>query len=205
MLSKTALLILGIIAEGPINPYAIIKLINYKRKNVRRYVSPQTVYGIVNILKRKRLITGKRMKNGNMPERTAYSITKKGEELIRKNLVSYLSTPEDNLSELVLSILLIRYLDKKTVLKVLTEYRDKIEEEIASIKKLSSQYKIPKKSYTRQIVAEHTLNILLVNLETVNKLIKKSEIDAQWCSFPVPWWRNEYLQNGKSVKEKAIR
>jgi hypothetical protein len=96
-------------------------------------------------------------------------------------------------------------LDKKTVLKVLTEYRDKIEEEIASIKKLSSQYKIPKKSYTRQIVAEHTLNILLVNLETVNKLIKKSEIDTQWCSFPVPWWRNEYLQNRKSVKEKAIR
>ena len=36
MLSKTDLLILGIIAEKPINPYAIIKVINYKRNSIRR-------------------------------------------------------------------------------------------------------------------------------------------------------------------------
>lgn len=201
MLSKIALLILGIIAERPINPYAIIKLINYKRRKVRRYVSPQTVYGMVNILNRKKLITGKRMKNSNMPDRTIYSITKKGEEMIRKNLISYLSTPEDNLSELILSIILIGFLDKETVLKALKERRDKIEEEIAIRKKLDSKFKIAAESYTRQIVAEHTLKIQQINLKTVNELIKKAEIDTRWDSFPVPWWRDEYLQDGESREE----
>jgi DNA-binding PadR family transcriptional regulator len=204
MLSRTDLLILGIIAEKPINPYAIIKLINYKRNSIRRYVPPQTVYGIVNILNRKKLITGKRMKNGNMPDRTVYSITKKGEEMIRKNLISYLGTPEDNLSELVLSIILVGFLAKETVLKALKEYREKIEKEIAISKNLSLKTKIPEELYTRRIVAEHTLSILLINLKTVNELIKKVEIDTQWGSFQVPWWRNEYLQNGESTEEKEI-
>ena len=163
---------------------------------------PQTVYGIVNILNRKKLITGKKIKNGNMPDRTVYSITKKGEDMIRKNLISYLATPEDNLSELVLSIILIGCLDKETVLKALKEYRGKIAEEIAISKKLSVKTRIPVESYTRQIVADHTLNILLVNLKTVNELIKKVEIDPKWGSFEVPWWRNEFLQNGESSEEK---
>jgi DNA-binding PadR family transcriptional regulator len=185
MLTRTATLILGIIAEGPINPYAIIRLINYKRRNIRRRVHAQSAYGIVNTLNRKKLITGKRMKNGNMPDKTVYSITNKGKELIRKNLLSYLSTPEDNLSELILSIILIGYLDKETVLKALNDYRSKVEEEIAIRKKLSSKFNIPEESYTRKIVAEHALNILEVNLNTINTLIKRVEMDTQWGNFPV--------------------
>jgi DNA-binding PadR family transcriptional regulator len=202
MLSRTDLLILGIIAEKPINPYAIIKLVNYKRNSIRRYVPPQTVYGIVNILHRKKLISGKKVKNGNMPDITLYSITPKGEEVIRKNLISCLSTPEDNLSELVLSLLLLGFLDKATVLTALKEYRGKIEKEIATSRRLSLKIKIPEELYTRKIVASHTLNILLVNLETVNELIDRVEKDDHWTSFQVPWWRNEYLQDGEAADEE---
>jgi DNA-binding PadR family transcriptional regulator len=204
MLSKTDLLILGIIAEKPINPYAIIKLINYKRNSIRRYVPAQTVYGIVNILHRKKLILGKKTKNGNMPDRTVYSITPKGEEMIRKNLISCLTTPEDNLSELVISILLLGFVDKNTVLKALQEYRGKIEKEIATSRKLSLRVEIPEEFYTRKIAARHTVNILLVNLETVNELIKKVESDTHWHNFQVPWWRNEYLQDGEAAEENHI-
>ncbi|MBN1190275.1 MAG: PadR family transcriptional regulator [Dehalococcoidales bacterium] len=198
MLSKTDLLILGIIAEKPINPYAIIKLINYKSNSIRRYIHPQTVYGVVNSLHRKKLISGKRMKNGNMPERTEYSITKKGEEMIRKSLISYLNTPEDNLSELVLSILLLGFVDKETVIEALKEYRQKIRNEIDISRKLSTRSKIPDEFYTRKIVARHTLDILLVNLKTVNELIDRVEADNRWQDFQVPWWRNEYLQDGEA-------
>jgi DNA-binding PadR family transcriptional regulator len=203
MLSKTDLLILGIIAEKPINPYAIIKLINFKRNSIRRYIPPQTVYGVVNNLHRRKLISGKKMKNGNMPERTVYSITKKGQETVRKSLISYLNTPEDNLSELVISILLLGFVDKETVLDALKEYREKVQKEIATSRKLSARTRIPEEFYTRRIVAEHTLNILLVNLKTVNELIARVEVDTRWQDFQVPWWRNEYLQDGEAGEDEG--
>ncbi len=201
MLSRTDLLILGIIAEKPINPYAIIKLVNYKRSSIRRYVPPQTVYGIVNILNRKKLISGKKVKNGNMPDITVYSITPKGEDVIRKSLISCLSTPEDNLSELVLSLFLLGFLDKDAVLAALKEYREKLEKEIATSRRLSAQIKIPEEFYTRKIVAEHTLKILLVNLDTINALLRRVEKDDHWTGFQVPWWRSEYLQDGEASGE----
>ena len=201
MLSRTDLLILGIIAEKPINPYAIIKLINYKRNSIRRYVPPQTVYGIINNLSKKKLIAGRKERSGNMPDRTVYSITRKGEEMVRKNLIAYLNTPEDNLSELVLSVILIGFLEKEAVLQALKEQREKIEKEIATSQELSRKIAIPEELYTRRIVAEHTLKTLKLNLETTNKLIESVEADADWGSFPVPWWRDEYLGNGEPAGE----
>jgi DNA-binding PadR family transcriptional regulator len=197
MLTKTDLLILGIIAEKPINPYAIIKLVNYKRHSIRRYVPPQTVYGIVNNLKKKKLIAGHKEKNGNMPDRTVYSITHKGEEMIRKNLITYLNTPEDNLTDLIFSIVLIDFLEKESVLKALQEYRKKIEKEIAASRELSQKASLMEKPYTRRIVTEHTLKMLLLNLETVNQLTEKVKEDTAWGSFQVPWWRDEYLLSGE--------
>lgn len=190
VLSRTTLLVLGIIGEAPINPYAIVRLMNQKRRSLRRNVHAQTVYGIVNTLSTKKLIIGKKIRNGNMPSKTIYSITNKGKELIRNNLLSYLSTPENNLSELALSMMLAGYLDKETVLKALDEYRSKAGEEITIRKNLGS-FDISEEAYIRKIAIEHTLNILEVNFKTVSQLIKIIEKDAQWGNFSVPWWRNE--------------
>lgn len=113
MLSKTALLILGVIADEPINPYAISKLISYKRRNLRGKIPDPTVYGIINMLHEKKLIKGKKVKNGNLPDRTIYSITQKGKDILNKNLVAYLSTPEDTLSELPLALFLMGSQEKE--------------------------------------------------------------------------------------------
>ena len=191
-LSRTALLILGIIGQSPINPYAIVRLINQKRRNLRRKVHVQTVYGIVNALAKKKLIIGEKMTNGKMPNKTVYSITDKGKELIQKNVLSYISTPESNLTELALSMMLVGYLDKEIVIKALKEYSSKAEKEIARRKKLGSAG-ISEKAYVGKIAIEHTLNILEVNFNTVNQLIKSIEKDAQWDNLSVPWWRDEYL------------
>ena len=197
-------MILGIIGEEPINPYAIVRLINKKRRNVRRNIHAQTVYGIINTLNAKKLITGKKIPNGNMPNKTVYSITKKGKELIRKNVMSYLSAPENSLSELALSMMLVGYLDKETVLQALNEYRSKAEEELIIRKKLGS-FDIPEEAYIREIAVEHTLNILEVNVNTINKLIKKVKKDRQWNNFTVPWWRNEYFQNESTEEKRNYR
>jgi DNA-binding PadR family transcriptional regulator len=190
VLSRTTLLVLGMIGEAPINPYAIVRLMNERRRSSRRKIHAQTVYGIVNTLSTKKLIIGKKTKNGNMPNKTIYSITEKGKELIRNNLLSYLSTPEDNLSELALAMMLVGYLDKDAVLKALKEYRSKAGKEIAIRKNLGS-FDISEDAYVREIAIEHTLHILEINYKTVSQLIKRIEKDNQWDNFSVPWWRNE--------------
>ncbi len=198
-LSRTTLLVLGIIGEAPINPYAIVRLLNEKKRSLRRKVHAQTVYGIVNMLSAKKLITGKKIPNGNMPNKTIYSITNKGKELIRENLRSYLSNPENNLSELALSMLLVGYLDKETVLKDLKEYRAKAGEEIAVRKNLGTD-DISQDDYISQITVAYTLNILEANYKTVNHLIKRIEKDTRWDHFSVPWWRDETLSHISSKK-----
>jgi DNA-binding PadR family transcriptional regulator len=189
-LSRTALLVLGMIGEAPINPYAIVRLMNEKRRSSRRKIHAQTVYGIVNTLSTKKLIIGIKTANGNMPDKTVYSITNKGKELIRNNLLSYLGTPEDNLSELALAMMLVGYLDKETVLKALKEYRSKARKEIAVRKNLGS-FDISEEAYVRKIAIEYTLHVLEINYKTVNQLIKRIEEDTQWGNFSVPWWRHE--------------
>jgi DNA-binding PadR family transcriptional regulator len=203
MLSRTALFVLGIIGSGPINPYAIVGLVNERRRSLRQKIHAQTIYGIVNTLRAKKLIVGKKMTNGNMPNKTIYSITDKGQELIKNNLISYLSTPEDNLSEMALSMILVGYLDKQTVLKALKEYRDKAGKEITIRKNLGS-FDITEGAYVRQITLEHTLNILEVNYKTANQLIKRIEKDGSWGNFSVPWWRDDLLKTGSQKGRKSL-
>ena len=201
VLSKTALLILGIIASEPTNPYAISKLINWKRTNIKIRVPTQTVYGIINKFKKRGLVSGRRMKNGNMPYRTVYSITPKGEKLIKKNLIDYLTNPHEVLTELLLSIILIGYLDKEAALKTLEEYQVKNKETIDVGKKLRRFKKQTDESHIQEISIDHILKTLQVNHKTVDTLIKTIETDPHWADTLVPWWRDEFASDEKGKKQ----
>jgi len=201
MLTKTAIMVLGVIAGEPINPYAIGKLINYRRENINKLflTPPSTVYGIINKFEKKGFIIGKRTRNGNMPDRTVYSITANGEKVLKKSLYSYLSTPEHTLSELSLSILLLDLLDTEKVLESLKKYRKIIEGEITIRKKL---YKVEEEEHGANciglIALEHVLNGLALKLRTVKKLIGRIEQGTQLDREHVPFWRNDALQKRKS-------
>jgi DNA-binding PadR family transcriptional regulator len=198
-LSKTALFILGIIANEPTNPYAMCKLVNYNRRNLRNKVPAQTIFSIIKILNKKGLIAGKRIKNGNMPDMTVYSITTKGEKTLKQNLMTCISFPEDPLTNLVLSLMLMCYLDKEEALKALDEYRKKIKMNIAARKKILDGIE-DKGLFTRIISANHILNMQKVNLKTVNELINSLQANPQCKNLPIPWWRDDFLQDEKRRK-----
>jgi DNA-binding PadR family transcriptional regulator len=199
-LSRTALFILGVIANEPTNPYSLCKLVNYNRRNLRTRIPDQTIFSMIKMLNKKGLISGKRQKNGLMPDMTVYSITQKGEKLLKQNLMLCLSAPEDPLTNLVLSLMLICYLDKAEAVKALIEYREKIKVDIATRKKLLSAVDQDSSPFTRLISARHILNMNRVNLKTVDELIVSLEANPQCKNFPIPWWRNDYLQNEKTKK-----
>ncbi len=88
MLSKPAALILGLISEKPRNAYEITKLLEYM--NIRWWfaVADSTVYVTIKNLEKREFIRGIVEKSGNMPDKTVYSITEKGESELKDTLRS---------------------------------------------------------------------------------------------------------------------
>lgn len=93
MLSKPATMLLGLIYEKPLNAYEITKLLGYM--NVRWWfnIADSTVYTTIKNLEKKGFIEGETEKVGNMPDRTVYTLTVKGEkefrEAIRNAIVQF--------------------------------------------------------------------------------------------------------------------
>ena len=77
MLSKPAMLLLGIIYEKPMNAYEITKLLAYMNVKWWFNIADSTVYATLKNLEKRGLIKGTAEKVGNMPDRTIYSLTEK--------------------------------------------------------------------------------------------------------------------------------
>ncbi len=191
-ISEAGLFILGIIADKPTTPYMIDKLINYKRKNnIKVGIPLQTIYGLIYKFKKEGLISRRRMRNRNLPEKTIYSITPKGEELFKQSLINYICRPPEIISELVLPIMMIKHLDSETAIKVLGEYKEKIGKEITIGRKLKSTSKELKEALTGQLFLEHSLGTLSSNRRIINKLIKMIKEEPRWSECSIPWWRDD--------------
>ena len=191
-ISEAGLFILGIIADKPTTPYKIDKIINVKRRaNVKIGIPLQTIYGLIYKYKKEGLISRRRMRNRNLPEKTVYSITPKGEEIFRQSLIDYICRPPEIVSELVLPIMMIKHLDRETAIQVLEEYRKKLGGEITIGKKLKSTSKEINESATGKLFLEHTLDTLAANRRIINKLIKIIKAEPQWSDFSIPWWRSD--------------
>ncbi|MDE5599048.1 MAG: PadR family transcriptional regulator, partial [Lachnospiraceae bacterium] len=86
MLSKPATLLLGIIYEKPLNAYEITKLLDYMNIKWWFNVADSTVYTTLKNLEKRELIEGTIERVGNMPDRTIYSLTSKGENELKETM-----------------------------------------------------------------------------------------------------------------------
>lgn len=93
MLSKPAALLMGIIYDKPLNAYEITKLLHYMNIQWWFHIADSTVYATLKNLEKRKFITGTVQKVGNMPDRTIYSLTEKGQRelknTIRKSIVQF--------------------------------------------------------------------------------------------------------------------
>lgn len=149
-------------------------------------MSSSTVYATINGLVKKKYIDGKRTKNGKMPDKTVYSITKQGDEVFKITLKNYLTEPEKILSEFDISISLICHLEKEKALNALKNHILAIETEIANkrkqIKRIKKEGTIP---YTGLVRRMHYIYKREAELKTIKHLISEIEPDNDWNHFPV--------------------
>lgn len=78
MLSKPATMLLGLIYHQPLNAYEIVKTLDYMNIKYWFNIGTSTVYATIKTLEKKQYISGKVQKDGNMPDKTIYSITEQG-------------------------------------------------------------------------------------------------------------------------------
>lgn len=153
MLSKPATLLLGIVYGKPLNPYEITKLLDYMNIKWWFYIGDSTVYATLKNLEKKGLLKGATEKIGNMPDRTVYSLTEKGErelkETIRESILQF--NYDTNIFTIVAFFMDILETEEK---KELLEKRlDILQSYLAGISKQDNE------SWEKEVPALHVANV----------------------------------------------
>ncbi|MBN2062134.1 MAG: PadR family transcriptional regulator [Deltaproteobacteria bacterium] len=188
MLSKITTLVLGLISEKPMNPYEIQKIIETAQMKKIYSMSSSSIYATIRMLKRNKYISGKKIKEGSMPEKTVYSATVKGNKILQKTLAYNMSEPENLFSEFDVSIVFLCHLRKEHALSELKKRFNKIESLITESEKELAKIERCNFPYTAVIRRNHYIDKRKVELKTIKELIKNIEKDNEWNHLPALEW-----------------
>lgn len=184
MLSKINLLLLGIIAERPINPYEVTKLLDAIQ--IRKWfpVAESSVYASIKGLHTKGYIAGKVQKDGKMPEKAVYSITDKGQKAFQQSLLDYLESTDHDVHQLDIAIMLICHIEKSKALDMLQCKLEKLRKSSFVIKQdieyIQSTHPVPA---TGLAVMNHHLNVIEAEIKTLANLKDNLIMDTNWNYF----------------------
>ena len=184
MISKVSVLILGIIGEKPVNPYEITKML--EQMNVKSWfpVAASSIYVTIKKLKQKGYITGEIVKEGNMPEKTVYSLTQKGKEVLSQTLIEFLLDTELDLLKFNIACILLCHLGKDEALNVLKKrlsslkwYKNGAEKHYSQMKDSNS---LP---YPQLTVILHHVYLMEAEIKITEEIVTKVENDNDWNYF----------------------
>jgi DNA-binding PadR family transcriptional regulator len=125
-MSSIDLVILGLLMDKPMSAYEMNKEINFRRMNDWTSVSAQAVYKKTIILNKNDFCSGKTVREGEMPEKTVYTITEKGRKAFFELMENYLQEIGKFNSEFNIAMSNIHRLDKETALKLMTKLKEKL-------------------------------------------------------------------------------
>lgn len=186
MLSKIHSLILGIIAEKPLNPYEITKLLDYIHIREWFPVAASSVYATIKTLNQKDYITGEGKKEGNMPEKTIYSITEAGKKELLASLKEYLGSIDIDPVKFNIAGFMICHVEKQEALKILNERLAKLRGRLQGI---SGQFNYLQTTnlvpYLGLTVVRHNIYLIEVEIKTTEELIAEVQKNNDWNHFLV--------------------
>ncbi|MHB8906248.1 MAG: PadR family transcriptional regulator [Melioribacteraceae bacterium] len=178
MLSKLAALILGVVSERERNPYEITKMLEQLNTRKLLPLADSTVYATINNLKKQGFITGRTERNGNLPEKTIYSITPEGEFEFHESITSFLEDDVNSPSNFDIGILLMHNLSKPEILIKLKKKLERLESNSYTIRKqiLSFEMDSTKVAFTSLSMLKHRMHLIEAELKTIRELIKELNV-----------------------------
>jgi len=152
-MSTIDLVILGKIQEHKFSAYELVTTL--EEQNINRWIklSSQGIYRNITILNEKGYLSGKKIKEGNMPEKTVYSITPKGKKHFQKLMLDISNDFEYFFFNFNAVIINIDKIDKEQGLKYLENINTNIKKSTTEFNR-SLRYRRNKIPYYGKAVLE---------------------------------------------------
>lgn len=128
------LIVLGILKKESLSAYDIQKLIEYRKISQWVKVSTPTIYKKMLQLEKQGYVKSTMKKNGRMPEKAVYSLTKKGQTEFEKLMLGIAARPINiflDLNAVILNLDSLSFADQKACISIID----------ANVKKMKLQLK----------------------------------------------------------------
>ena len=123
-MSPIDLTILGFLQKKPMSAYELTRHFEFKRVQEWVKIGSPTIYQNVKKLAAKNYLTGKTVKEGEMPEKVIYSITKSGREYFLELMNHFSSNPGNIYFDFNTVVVNLGLMDQKTALNMLQNLRE---------------------------------------------------------------------------------
>ena len=172
------LILLGILADGPLHGYEVRKAIDEKLGPLVG-VKSCSVYYSLDKLEKEGFLSSRSARSGNRPKKFVYKLTGKGRRELKKLLVRNLLMVERPFMNLDLSLYFLKHIDKALFEKALTK-------RVGFLQSVSRNYlgpvtQKPESELEESIrnVEEHDLGILKEEIRFTKKLLAELHQTAQ--------------------------
>ena len=125
-MSSIDLTILGFLQKKPMSAYELTKLFEFKRVQKWVKIGSPTIYQNVKKLAAKNYLTGETVKQGEMPEKVIYSITKSGREYFLELMNHFSATPGNIYFDFNTVVGNLGLVDKESALNMLQDLRQNL-------------------------------------------------------------------------------
>ena len=153
-MSSIDLIILGFLKRKPMSAYDITRYFEFKRMKKWVKVGSPTIYQNIKKLAAKNYLSGKTIKEGEMPEKVIYSITKSGKKYLLELMNHFSANPGKIFFDFNALIVNLSIVDKKTALEMLQDLKtsfisskDDVDNDFAELTDVSTEGKAIMKLY----------------------------------------------------------
>lgn len=201
MLTPVNTFLLGLIANGPINPYDIVARFEFNRFTNILSVPESTIYANIRSMCKKGYIQYELLQDTSMPAKKMYSITPAGLEELRMSLASYLSGYSQEWGGFTVSLVLMHHFSREELLELLNQRTDALlhilhnrNQDHAFI--LSMQQRVP--CIPNLAGSLHAASIVREELETTQAVAAMVEQAQQW---PQNTFHHDDMYNRNAFRE----
>ena len=183
-LSNIATTLLALVSEKPMGAYDMVGIL--EKTNFERWlaVSPSSIYTMVKTLEKRNLMRGEQVKQGNMPEKTIFSITAAGTAALEDNLRRCLESEDANNAAFDVGMLFVCHLQKKTVLPLLDERIARLKRDIQRNEtQMHAVKQNPGIPFIGSMLVRHNRLLKEAELQLTYELIAEIEQTDSWQYF----------------------
>jgi DNA-binding PadR family transcriptional regulator len=129
-ITKAETALLGLLTESPMYPYQIEKEVEFREMRLWTELSMSSIYKTLKKLEEKGLVDRKNKVSEENRIRKLYSISEKGTDTLKNELLEMITEPEHIVWQVDLATYNLDVLPRKEAMGALQKYRTKLEEKI---------------------------------------------------------------------------